>query len=210
MIEVNCNIFSVICNMFDLLWVLKGKICNISVHKYNMNGAKGETLAEFFRIIPLGGIRMSKKMELRNAVGYRLKQVRQSLSYTQDRMAAYFGTSRTSYTKYEIGDIFPNHLIMHKLASDFDVSLDWLICAKGPMFFEQKQAQPEEGLQSPAQEPPQERKEPLSQDQQQLLTHMEKIPLLNHEIMVYFHRFLLENKELVESAMHPEEEDSPQ
>jgi hypothetical protein len=36
----------------------------------------------------------------------------------------------------------------------------------------------------------------LSPEQRELLEQMEKVPLLNHELMAYYYRFKLQNKEL--------------
>ncbi|UCH94359.1 MAG: helix-turn-helix transcriptional regulator [Candidatus Aminicenantes bacterium] len=143
---------------------------------------------------------MIKKSELRKAISLRLKKVRESLSFNQERMSIHFGLTRPSYTRTENGDTFPNHLSLYILAVTFDISLDWLICGKGPMFFKEKPGEEEqmetrEGTQV---------EEPLSTAHRELLGQMEQIPLLHHEVMAFFHRFLLENKELVENAMKRE------
>ncbi|UCH98034.1 MAG: helix-turn-helix transcriptional regulator, partial [Candidatus Aminicenantes bacterium] len=141
-----------------------------------------------------------KKSELRKAISLRLKKVRESLSFNQERMAIHFGLSRSSYTRNEKGDTFPNHFALHKLAVTFDISLDWLICAKGPMYFKEK---PGEKEKTDTREGAQVEKS-LSPEHRELLEQMEQIPLLHHEIMAFFHRFILENKELVGNAMNRE------
>jgi transcriptional regulator with XRE-family HTH domain len=159
---------------------------------------------------------MSRITDLRKTIGYRLKELRKSISYTQEKMATHFGLKRTSYSKYEIGETAPNYLVLEKLGNDFDTSLDWLICGKGPMIFKEKTAgetantQPEAGINqvendvlpipcSPRQE--QEGKS-LSREHRELVEHMEKIPLLHYEVMGFYHRFKIDNKELVETAVN--------
>lgn len=154
-------------------------------------------------------------MDLRKTIGYRLKELRQLLNFTQEKMAVYFGLKRTSYSKYEVGEISPNYLVLEKLGNDFDVSLDWLICGKGPMFFKEKMAeetantQPEEGIKQVENEVPQipqsprqeQEEKPFSREHRELVEHMEKIPLLHYEVMGFYHRFKIDNKELVETAL---------
>lgn len=148
---------------------------------------------------------MSKRSELRRAVGYRLRKVRDNLTFTQDRMSVYFEMGRANYAKYENGETFPNPLVLEKLSTAFDVSLDWLMCAKGPMFFKEKeQKQEEEDKQAQAKEKAQVREQeerPLSEEYRELLAHMDQIPLLRHELLAFFYRFRLENKELVEASI---------
>lgn len=158
---------------------------------------------------------MSRLMDLRKTIGYRLKELRKSISYTQEKMATYFGLKRTSYSKYETGETSPNYLVLEKLGNDFDVSLDWLICGKGPMIFKEKttgetaNVQPEEGIKQvenevpPLPRPPRQEQEEraFSREHRELVEHMEKIPLLHYEVMGFYHRFKIDNKELVETAM---------
>jgi transcriptional regulator with XRE-family HTH domain len=158
---------------------------------------------------------MSRITDLRKTIGYRLKELRKSISYTQEKMATYFGLKRTSYSKYETGETSPNYLVLEKLGNDFDTSLDWLICGKGPMIFKEKtagetaNAQPEEGIKQvenevpPLPRPPRQEQEgkPFSREHRELVEHMEKIPLLHYEVMGFYHRFKIDNKELVETAM---------
>ena len=130
-------------------------------------------------------------------------------------MATYFGLKRTSYSKYETGETSPNYLVLEKLGNDFDVSLDWLVCGKGPMIFKEKttgetaNAQPEEEIKQVEDEAPQtprpprqeQEEKPFSREHRELVEHMEKIPVLHYEVMGFYHRFKIDNKELVETAM---------
>ena len=87
---------------------------------------------------------MSEKTDLKRAYGMRLKQIRNSLSYTQGRMAAFLGISRDSYAKKENGEIYPGYGVMNKLAEDYNISMDWLLSGRGPMHFDDKKEAPEE------------------------------------------------------------------
>jgi transcriptional regulator with XRE-family HTH domain len=161
---------------------------------------------------------MSKIADLRKTVGFRLKDLRKSLAFNQEKMAAFFGLKRTSYSKYETGEVSPNYLVLEKLGNSFDASLDWLVCGKGPMFFKEKTTgentniQEEEGLDQgekevpPVLQPPQVLRQapaesPFGREHRELVEHMEKIPLLHYEVMAFYHRFKIDNKELVEAAL---------
>lgn len=56
-----------------------------------------------------------------------LKRLREARGLLQKDVAAYLGVDRTTYVKYERGDSEPNFQILDKLASFFDVSVDYLL-----------------------------------------------------------------------------------
>lgn len=135
--------------------------------------------------------------------GLRLRKIRKSLNYTQEKMGSYLGVARPSYDKYERGEVFPGPKALTVLSNTFKVSLDWLIANKGTMHYSEK-TQPEENVQQPEEiAQPQEKTGPdvVTADVQELLAHMERIPLLRYEVLTMFHKFKLKNKTLVESSM---------
>lgn len=140
--------------------------------------------------------KMDKKRALKD-VGIRLRKVRETLGFSHTKMASYFGKVRSSYTKNEIGDTFPNVITLQALASAFDISLDWLIGSKGPMYFKEKGTAAEKiGMKG----------DTLLEDVKDLLEHMDRIPRLRYEILGSFHKFKEENKELVASSIGKTEE----
>jgi transcriptional regulator with XRE-family HTH domain len=148
---------------------------------------------------------MSSKKDLKRAVGCRLKEVRDHLSYTQDRMSALIEISRTYYAKQETGESFPGHMVLTKLGNRLNVSLDWLLCAKGEMFFPDPEKEKEEKL--PVQEPVQAEApgtdEPglaLSPEYRRLIEDMQRVPLLHYEVMAFYHRYLLDRPGLFDQG----------
>lgn len=144
---------------------------------------------------------MSRR-ELVKETGQRLSKVRKRLKYSQERMGAFFGIGRSSYTKYEYGKVFPGPAALESLANTYDISLDWLIAGKGPEYYKEKeQPQPVEEKEAPAVSS----LAPLLPDIKELLEQMEHIPLLRYEVLAFFHRFKLENRELIGTSTAAQE-----
>lgn len=144
---------------------------------------------------------MNRKKELRKAIGLRLKGIRKELSFTQEVMAKILGTGRPNYTRIEIGDTFLNHFILHRLATKFNVSMDWLICGRGSMFIQkiedgdvEKKGDMESRCQAQLEKP----KNP---DIVELLEYMEHIPFLYHDVMEFFYKFKIKHKEIIEAIL---------
>ncbi|MGD2089758.1 MAG: helix-turn-helix transcriptional regulator [Candidatus Aminicenantes bacterium] len=145
---------------------------------------------------------MNSKKDLRKAIGLRLKEIRKSLSFTQEVMARILETGRPNYTRIEIGDTFLNHVILHKLATEFNVSMDWLICGRGSMFI--KKREDRDGTKrGNVQYPDQAQLEtPKNPEIAELLEYMEQIPFLYHDVMEFFYKFKIKHKEIIESMLN--------
>lgn len=132
------------------------------------------------------------KNRLLKEIGYRLRSVRFFLNYSRREMSSHFGITIAGYTKNENGMTVPGINGLYKLGTNFNVSLDWLICGKGSMV-SKGHGTLEENLGI---------KESLTlNDVKDLLQHMERIPRLRYEILGQFHKFKEENKDLIASAM---------
>jgi transcriptional regulator with XRE-family HTH domain len=145
---------------------------------------------------------MIRKKELRRAIGLRLKEIRKELSFTQEVMARVLGTGRPNYTRIEVGDTFLNHFILHKLATEFKVSLDWLICGRGSMFIPRREEM-DVGKKGDIQPRGQEQLEKQNNPEiAELLEYMEQIPFLYHDVMEFFYKFKIKHKEIIESILN--------
>jgi transcriptional regulator with XRE-family HTH domain len=107
-------------------------------------------------------------------------------------MGELFGITRSGYVKYESGDSYPRPRVISILARDFDISLDWLIAGKGPMYYKEK-------------EQPESKPDPESglADIRELFRLMQLIPLLRYRVLALFSQFKLENSDLVQAALKP-------
>jgi transcriptional regulator with XRE-family HTH domain len=60
--------------------------------------------------------------------GSRLKNLRENQGLTQNDLADYLNTARTTITLYENGTNEPDFNMLVKIADRFNVSLDYLLC----------------------------------------------------------------------------------
>ncbi len=112
--------------------------------------------------------------------------MREALKCSQEKMGAHLGIKRASYTKYETSRALPSLNSLNVLATHFDVSLDWLVSEKGPMFYKGKVQAEDTGE--------------FMGEVKELFDQMNRIPLLRHEVLSCFHKFKLDYKDLVESS----------
>ena len=127
-------------------------------------------------------------------VGDKLRKARKPLKYSENEMADRLDAYRTSYYRYERGETSPQLRVLYALAKAFDISLDWLIADKGPMYYKEKQVKEKPESATDA-------SQTTHEDIKELIEHMEQIPLLRYEVLVMFHKFKEDRKEIVETAM---------
>lgn len=121
-----------------------------------------------------------KRGDLIQDVGQRLKKLRKQLDYSANEMAGRLGVQVASYYKNESGDTIPGLISLHRLQKDFNISMDWFLFNKGPMYYEEKQVEnetPPPGL------------EDKIPDVKALLEDMEKDPLLRHKILLDYYEY---------------------
>ena len=129
--------------------------------------------------------------EFAKAIGDKMEKIRKSNNISVTNMAASLNINRITYVRNSIGRATPNIYTLYNLGKRFGISLDWFLLDEEPMHRSEKTAE--------AVPPPQ--TSPLLPDIQELMDHMDKIPLLRHEILAQFYRFKEENQTLVEKAM---------
>jgi transcriptional regulator with XRE-family HTH domain len=130
--------------------------------------------------------------EFAKALGDKMEKVRKINNISVTNMAAALNINRITYVRNSIGRAIPNIYTLYNLGKRFGISLDWFLMDEEPMLRSEKTA---ENVPPPPQTPP------LQPDIKELLDHMDKIPLLRHEILAQFFRFKEENQTLVERTM---------
>jgi transcriptional regulator with XRE-family HTH domain len=121
----------------------------------------------------------------------RLTGLRQSLHYSRGQMATYFKVKQVTYRRYEQGLLMPGFTSLYGVAVKLGVSLDWLVCGRGPVYFKEIQEKLEK----------QEIHETNPPEIANLLDHMNRIPLFCNEILSYFYKLKAEHGEIIASAM---------
>ena len=109
--------------------------------------------------------------------GQRLRLIRKQFQLTREEMSARLGIKIKSYYKNENNETLPSFKSLHRLQKDFDVSMDWFIFNKGPMFLKEKQAEINT-------EKVETKVENISPELQGLMDEMEQDPRLRHEIFI--------------------------
>lgn len=120
-------------------------------------------------------------------MGNKLMNIRNSLKLKHFQMADRLRTYRSSYYNYEIGKTNPQLLFLYLLGITDNISMDWLILDRGSMYYKesvQTSESPKEIVPSIA----------MERDVKELLDHMERSPLLRHEILLMFYKFKQNNK----------------
>lgn len=129
---------------------------------------------------------------------YKLRELRRSLGYNSRKMAGFFGTGKTNYYRYENGKVFPGFWGLRYIANSLGISLDWLVCGKGPVYY--KEVKEEKVIEEKEEGPSAPGVETADEEIKNLVESMERIPLLRHEILVYYYKFKEKHKEMVEPA----------
>lgn len=132
-------------------------------------------------------LKVERKLVLKKEIGEKIRQVRKSLGYTQDRMVDFFDCGRANYSRIEKGEVFPNPAMLLVFNSHFNVSLHWLVCGKGEML---EQDEKQEEMNPPADGSD-------AAEIQNLVDCIENIPMVKHAVLGYFLEYIEKNKKLI-------------
>ncbi|MCP5047064.1 MAG: helix-turn-helix transcriptional regulator [bacterium] len=126
---------------------------------------------------------MAKNTET-NDIGNRLKELREVLQLSRTEIAKKLGIVASTYARYEGGGSIPLFATFTKLASLYDVSLDWLMMGRGEMFHKEE---------SPVDL--QLNRNPNKTQLLEMITQMNRSPFLQHKVLTVFYQFKLDYKE---------------
>ena len=130
-----------------------------------------------------------------NEVGLRLKELRRKLNMSQAQLGEKMGIKATTLAKHENGICFPTGKMLNILASQYNVSMDYLVCGRGTLFYEDKD--------TPDSIHP---KNIMSGDKEleELISLVSSMSWVRHAVLSYFLRFKLENRELIQKELEKE------
>lgn len=136
------------------------------------------------------------KAQLRKDIGKRMRRVRKTMGFTQDKMASFFDVGRANYSRIEKGEIFPNPTVLNILKTKFNISLDWLITDHGKMF----QA---DNIESSRAMDFGEHTEEIKD----LMYHMEQIPMVRHTVLGFYFDYKEKNKKIIKEFLEELEQE---
>ncbi len=133
-----------------------------------------------------------QKIRLKKEIGTRIRQVRKTLGYTQDKMVDFFNCCRANYSRIEKGEVFPNPIMLQVLNNQFNVSLRWLVCNKGQMLEKQKKKEKSCEVKMDCRE---------EAEIGELILYMDTVPMVKHAVLCFFLEYTGKNKRLIEPLM---------
>jgi transcriptional regulator with XRE-family HTH domain len=138
------------------------------------------------------GRRVSKTLrgKARGSISSRLRKIRHQLGYSQKRMASFFGMGANAYGKTETGYSSPGLKQLYIFATQFNISLDWLVCGRGTMHYDK----PEQGAAGPV-------KDELSREIEEMSELMKKVPLIRHLVLGKFQELKLDYRDVIREEL---------
>jgi transcriptional regulator with XRE-family HTH domain len=80
-----------------------------------------------------------EKTRLLEHIGSRIRQLRQTLGFTQDTFAGILKISKPAYVRYEYGKRFLPLHVMRFLYKNYRVDNNWMITGEGEMFLKEEE-----------------------------------------------------------------------
>jgi len=127
-----------------------------------------------------------------NEVGLRLKELRRKLKMTQAQLGEKLGIKGTTLAKHENGICYPTGKMLNILSSQYNVSMDYLLCGQGTLFHENKDNSNSNRL-----------KNIIKGDieLEKLFSLVSSKSWVRHAVLSFFQRFKPENRELMEKEV---------
>jgi transcriptional regulator with XRE-family HTH domain len=135
------------------------------------------------------------KEELRKEIGSRMRRIRKSLGYTQEKIVEFFDIGRANYSRIEKGEVWPGHCILYTLRMKFNISLDWVIANTDKMYIREGEKKVHDKADSNT----------YSKEIRELLYYIEKVPMIKHAILSYFLEYKGKNKEIIDRILNKDE-----
>ncbi|MFC2146362.1 helix-turn-helix domain-containing protein [Acidobacteriota bacterium] len=124
-----------------------------------------------------------------NEVGSRLKEIRQRLKMTQAQLGEKLRINGSAVAKHENGITFPTGKMLNILASQYNVSMDYLLCGRGTLFYEDIDNSDTNRLKNIVKG---------DKELEELFSLVSSMSWVRHAVLSFFQRFKLENRELIE------------
>ena len=137
---------------------------------------------------------MTRKELIKN-VAEKLERIRKTHKYDTGGMAAKLGVTRSTYNRNKSSTSLPDAFSLYCLGERLNISLDWLLREKGPMYFTEERpvkiVEKEVEKKEEEKEPPRPYALPpifqdLEDDLKELFEAMQRSSQLRYDILAYF------------------------
>ena len=135
-----------------------------------------------------------------NEVGSRLKEIRQRLKMTQAQWGEKLGISGSAVAKHENGITFPTGKMLNILSSQYNVSMDYLLCGRGTLFHENQDNSNSNRLKNIVKG---------DIELEELFSLVSSMSWVRHAVLSFFQRFKPENRELIQKELEKGPASSP-
>jgi transcriptional regulator with XRE-family HTH domain len=123
------------------------------------------------------------------SISSRLRAFRLQKGLTLEEFGGVLGLRPSAMGKHERGDSYPTTKMLRILAIEYNLSMDYMICGRGSMYYNESQSPQPNPVPSP------------DHEVTELFDLMAEIPLVRLSMLTYFQRFKIENKELLKKAL---------
>jgi transcriptional regulator with XRE-family HTH domain len=130
------------------------------------------------------------------SISSRLRQIRQQLGCGQYRMAQMIGIGEMTYGKNERGLHLPTTRHLMALHHRLGISIEWFLFGHGPMYWEEIRDKKDDHLD-----------DSFAREVNEMISLMERIPLLHHSIMMHYQQFKIDNKTLIREHLEEEKKE---
>ncbi len=131
---------------------------------------------------------MSQKYKFNTKeIGKRLKEARDSLGMTIDKMHDITGFSRSLISEAENGLKKPSPIYLFALLDKFNVNINYIFTGRGKMFLLREDEECYKGEDG--------------EKIKELLFHMKNVDMLRYSILSYYSKYIFENKDLIEKIL---------
>ncbi len=136
---------------------------------------------------------MTRK-QFKGVLGEKLKKIKQIHKFDYRTMASKLNIDKSTYNRNEKAISLPEALSLYYMGENLNISMDWFIRGKGPMYFTEKK--PVESVEKEIEKieptkpytlPPVLQK--LEDDLKELFESMQQSSKLRYEILAHYHKF---------------------
>ena len=124
-------------------------------------------------------------------IGSRLKMIRESLRFSQRKLAGFLEISPASLCSIEAGKNLPRHDVLYNLVKKFNVDIYYLLHGQGNMFVADVLKQRIESGEF----------KPYTVFLTEFLKYYRESPVVRFEMMNYFWKYFIENEGLIEKEI---------